>query len=75
MTVLISLASAGKGKIAKSTKEQDYRAIFDSLVEDLLAVLYQPEWPAAACLLGIVTRYLVSKQRFIDYVHHSFCNR
>ncbi|KAG8885372.1 Sister chromatid cohesion protein 2 [Tulasnella sp. 332] len=51
---------SGKGKAAKTTKEADYRAIFDYLVEDLLTVLFWPEWPAASCLLGIITKYLVS---------------
>lgn len=50
---------SGKGKIAKTTKEADYRTIFDSLVADLLSVLFWPEWPAASVLLGIVTKYLV----------------
>ncbi|KAG8957597.1 Sister chromatid cohesion protein 2 [Tulasnella sp. 419] len=51
---------SGKGKITKNTKEADYRAIFDNLLSDLLTVLYWPEWPAAALVLGIVTKYLVS---------------
>ncbi|KAG9034044.1 Sister chromatid cohesion protein 2 [Tulasnella sp. JGI-2019a] len=51
---------SGKGKAAKTTKEADYRAIFDYLVEDLLTVLFWPEWPAASCLLGIATKYLIS---------------
>ncbi|KAG8907886.1 Sister chromatid cohesion protein 2 [Tulasnella sp. 403] len=51
---------SGKGKITKSTKEADYRAIFDNLLQDLLTVLYRPEWPAASVLLAIATKYLVS---------------
>lgn len=50
----------GKGKTTKSTKEADYRAILDNLIQDLLTVLFWPEWPAASILLGVATKYLLS---------------
>ena len=51
---------SGKTKAAKSSNEAEYRAILDNLVADLLTVLYLPEWPAAALLLGVLTRLFVS---------------
>lgn len=55
----------GKGKTTKSTKEADYRAILDNLIQDLLTVLFWPEWPAASILLGVATKYLVRATRII----------
>ncbi|KAH7103288.1 hypothetical protein BKA62DRAFT_696412 [Auriculariales sp. MPI-PUGE-AT-0066] len=51
---------AGKGKITKNTNEAEYRAIFDNLISDLLAVLFWPEWPAASLLMEIICKYMVS---------------
>jgi len=52
--------SAGKGKITKNTNEAEYRAIFDNLISDLLAVLFWPEWPAASLLMDIICKYMVN---------------
>jgi cohesin loading factor subunit SCC2 len=52
---------AGKGKATKSSNEAEYRIILDTLISDVLTVLYLPEWPAAALLLGIATRLFVSR--------------
>ncbi|KAF8507524.1 hypothetical protein BU17DRAFT_57352 [Hysterangium stoloniferum] len=51
---------SGKGKATKSSNEAEYRAIFDNLISDLLTVLYWPEWPAAALLLRIICRFMIS---------------
>ncbi|KAF8208426.1 hypothetical protein K438DRAFT_2012502 [Mycena galopus ATCC 62051] len=51
---------SGKGKATKNSNEAEYRAIFDNLISDLLAVLYWPEYPAASLLLVIATRFMLS---------------
>ncbi|RXW23420.1 hypothetical protein EST38_g2453 [Candolleomyces aberdarensis] len=60
-TIILFLNSrSGKGKATKNSNEAEYRAIFDNLIEDLLAVLYWPEWPAAGLLLSIASKFMVS---------------
>ena len=54
---------SGKTKITKNSNEAEYRAIFDNLIEDLLAVLYWPEWPAAGLLLSIASKFMVLVHR------------
>ncbi|KAJ7605513.1 hypothetical protein DFH06DRAFT_257355 [Mycena polygramma] len=51
---------SGKGKATKNSNEAEYRAIFDNLISDLLAVLYWPEYPAASLLLSIATKFMLS---------------
>ncbi|KAF8215671.1 armadillo-type protein [Mycena galopus ATCC 62051] len=51
---------SGKGKATKNSNEAEYRAIFNNLISDLLAVLYWPEYPAASLLLVIATRFMLS---------------
>ncbi|VDC04583.1 unnamed protein product [Peniophora sp. CBMAI 1063] len=51
---------SGKGKTTKSTNEAEYRVIFEHLLTDIDSVLFWPEWPAAATLLGIVTKVFVN---------------
>lgn len=58
--VLFLTQRSGKGKATKNSNEAEYRAIFDNLVSDLLAVLFWPEWPAASLLLGIICKFMVS---------------
>jgi cohesin loading factor subunit SCC2 len=59
-TIVMFLNSrAGKGKATKNSNEAEYRAIFDNLIEDLLVVLYWPEWPAASLLLSIACKHMV----------------
>jgi hypothetical protein len=60
----------GKGKATKSAKEADYRAIFDNLMQDLLTVLFWPEWPAASFMLGVAMKYLASSP-VASYLRHS----
>ncbi|KZT11764.1 uncharacterized protein LAESUDRAFT_733751 [Laetiporus sulphureus 93-53] len=60
-TIIIFLTQrSGKTKVTKNSNEAEYRAIFDNLISDLLAVLFWPEWPAASLLLSIVCKFLVS---------------
>jgi cohesin loading factor subunit SCC2 len=59
-TIILFLNSrSGKGKATKNSNEAEYRAIFDNLIDDLLAVLYWPEWPAAGLLLSIASKFMV----------------
>ena len=55
---LIILRS-GKGKTTKNSNEAEYRLIFDNLIDDLLAVLFWPEWPAASLILSIASKFMV----------------
>lgn len=50
---------SGKSKTTKNSNEAEYRAIFDNLIGDLLAVLFWPEWPAASVLLTMICKYMV----------------
>ncbi|GJE95924.1 sister chromatid cohesion protein-like protein [Phanerochaete sordida] len=51
---------SGKTKTTKNANEAEYRSIFDSLIADLLTVLFWPEWPAAAVLLGVASKFMIS---------------
>ncbi|KDR82399.1 hypothetical protein GALMADRAFT_220397 [Galerina marginata CBS 339.88] len=60
-TIIIFLTQrSGKGKATKNSNEAEYRAIFDNLIDDLLAVLFWPEWPAASLILSIASKFMVS---------------
>ncbi|KAF6755969.1 protein rad9 [Ephemerocybe angulata] len=60
-TIILFLNSrSGKGKATKNSNEAEYRAIFDNLIEDVLAVLYWPEWPAAGLILSIASKFMVA---------------
>ncbi|KAF9005451.1 hypothetical protein BDQ17DRAFT_1353128 [Cyathus striatus] len=60
-TIILFLTQrSGKGKATKNSNEAEYRAIFDNLIDDLLAVLHWPEWPAAGLLLNIASKFMVS---------------
>ncbi|KAI9064653.1 hypothetical protein FKP32DRAFT_1625471 [Trametes sanguinea] len=58
--VLFLTQRSGKTKATKNSNEAEYRAIFDNLISDLLAVLFWPEWPAASLILSIVCKFMVS---------------
>ncbi|KAK7056612.1 Sister chromatid cohesion protein 2 [Paramarasmius palmivorus] len=59
--VLFLTQRSGRTKATtKSTPESAYRGILDGLITDLLTVLWWPEWPGAAVLLGVVGRVLLS---------------
>ncbi|KAI0350346.1 hypothetical protein OH77DRAFT_1593607 [Trametes cingulata] len=60
-TIVIFLTQrSGKTKVTKNSNEAEYRAIFDNLISDLLAVLFWPEWPAASLILSIICKFMVS---------------
>ncbi|KAJ7164731.1 hypothetical protein C8R43DRAFT_1061973 [Mycena crocata] len=58
--VIFLTQRSGKGKATKNSNEAEYRAIFDNLISDLLAVLYWPEYPAASLLLNIASKFMVT---------------
>jgi len=62
---------SGKGKVTKNSNEAEYRAIFDNLIGDLLAVLFWPEWPAAGVLLTMICKYMVHVFRLDHYKRQS----
>ncbi|EIN12396.1 hypothetical protein PUNSTDRAFT_118258 [Punctularia strigosozonata HHB-11173 SS5] len=60
-TIILFLTQrSGKGKTTKNTNEAEYRAIFDNLINDLLTVLFWPEWPAAGLLLSVACKFMVT---------------
>jgi hypothetical protein len=63
--------SAGKSKTTKTTNETEYRAILDTIISDVLTVLYWPEWPGAALLLIVVCKLLVSFSSLPFYSSHT----
>ncbi|KAH9924608.1 uncharacterized protein BXZ73DRAFT_50340 [Epithele typhae] len=59
-TIIIFLTQrSGKTKTTKNSNEAEYRAIFDNLISDLLAVLFWPEWPAASLILSLMCKFMV----------------
>ena len=54
MSHSLSRCSGGKD-------EDDFRPLFDNFVQDLLATLNLPEWPASEVLLTLLGMLLVSK--------------
>ncbi|KAJ7070155.1 hypothetical protein C8F01DRAFT_1364201 [Mycena amicta] len=51
---------SGKTKATKNSNEAEYRAIFDSFISDMLAVLFWPEFPAASLILNIASRFMLT---------------
>ncbi|WAQ85397.1 hypothetical protein PtA15_6A25 [Puccinia triticina] len=47
------------GKSTKSSHEAHYRILFDKLVEDLLSVLFLPDWPVAEFILGLFCKTMI----------------
>ncbi|KZT19995.1 ARM repeat-containing protein [Neolentinus lepideus HHB14362 ss-1] len=58
--VLFLTQRSGKTKTTKNSNEAEYRAIFDNLISDMLVVLWWPEWPAAALLLSVICKFMVT---------------
>jgi len=50
---------SGTSKANKTSIDTDYKAVLDTLVGDLLTVLYRPEWPAASLFLNVLSRLMV----------------
>lgn len=53
---------ASASKATKTSVDADYKAILDTLVTDLLVVLYRPEWPVASLFLNVISRLMVGLQ-------------
>ncbi|XP_037089457.1 nipped-B-like protein [Pollicipes pollicipes] len=47
-------------KCGSKTEEIDYRPLFENFIQDLLATVNKPEWPAAECLLSLLGKLLVT---------------
>ena len=56
---MLTFSRSGKGKATKNSNEAEYRLIFDNLIDDLLVVLFWPEWPAAGLILSIASKFMV----------------
>ena len=59
----VTSCRSGRSKSTKDSNEAEYRAIFDSLISDLLTVLFWPEWPAASLLLSLACKYMVCQKK------------
>lgn len=59
MNVANSFIQSFMTHCANPKSDHDYRPILQYLVEDLLNMLNQPEWPAAELLLQIIVKQLI----------------
>jgi cohesin loading factor subunit SCC2 len=50
---------SGTTKANKMAVDTDYKAVLETLIADLLTVLYRPEWPAASLFLNVISRLMV----------------
>lgn len=57
------LSKATTTKATKTSLDADYKTILGLFMDDLLTVLYRPEWPAASLYLSVFSRIMVS---FLD---------
>ncbi|KAL7420405.1 Sister chromatid cohesion protein 2 [Cryptotrichosporon argae] len=51
---------SASSKSTKTSLDTDYKIIFETLVADLLAVLYRPEWPAASLYLNVLSKLMMT---------------
>ncbi|CAH7690333.1 sister chromatid cohesion C-terminus-domain-containing protein, partial [Phakopsora pachyrhizi] len=56
---IISFLMQKSGKTSRSTHETCYRVVFERLVEDLINLLFLPDWPVAEFMLGICCKTMV----------------
>lgn len=54
------LSKATTTKATKTSLDADYKTILGLFMDDLLTVLYRPEWPAASLYLSVFSRIMVS---------------
>ncbi|XP_042215621.1 nipped-B-like protein isoform X2 [Homarus americanus] len=59
MTTAYSFLSVFLEKTGSKSEEIDYRPLFENFVQDLLATVNKPEWPAAELLLSLLGKLLV----------------
>lgn len=61
MSTAYSFLSVFLQKTGSKNEEIDYRPLFENFVQDLLATVNKPEWPAAELLLSLLGKLLVQK--------------
>jgi hypothetical protein len=67
-----TVVSTGRG--GRSVSDNDYRAIFETYLQDQIAVLYMPEWPVASLSLTVSAKLMVSKlSHAFLFVTHGCC--
>lgn len=54
------LSKATTTKATKTSLDADYKTILSLFMDDLLTVLYRPEWPAASLYLSVFSRIMVT---------------
>ncbi|WVQ82810.1 hypothetical protein IAT38_004942 [Cryptococcus sp. DSM 104549] len=59
MVAAYVVSKSTASKASKSSLDNEYKTILDLLINDLLSVLYQPEWPAAALFLSVFSRIMI----------------
>ncbi|WVQ94119.1 hypothetical protein IAU59_001197 [Kwoniella sp. CBS 9459] len=47
-------------KATKTSHDSDFKAILDLFINDLMTVLYRPEWPAASIYITVFSRIMIS---------------
>ena len=57
-----------------SSKEEDFKTIFDNFVQDLLITLNHPEWPAAELVVTQLGILLVCGSSYM-MAHDTYCLR
>lgn len=60
MIATFLVTRSGTSKTNKTSIDTDYKMVLETLVGDLLTVLYRPEWPAASLFLSVISRLMVS---------------
>lgn len=58
-----TVVTTGRG--GRSASDNDYRAIFETYLQDQIAVLYMPEWPVASLSLTVSAKLMVSKLTYV----------
>ncbi|KAK8753828.1 hypothetical protein OTU49_001786 [Cherax quadricarinatus] len=61
MSTAYSFLSVFLQKTGSKSEEIDYRPLFENFVQDLLATVNKPEWPASELLLSLLGKLLVQK--------------
>lgn len=60
LSTAATFLSAFLNKVGNKTEEIDYRPLFENFVQDLLATVNKPEWPATELVLDLLGKLLVS---------------
>ncbi|TYJ53043.1 hypothetical protein B9479_006320 [Cryptococcus floricola] len=54
------LSKATTTRATKTSLDTDYKVILSLFINDLLAVLYRPEWPAASLYLSVFSKIMIN---------------